>query len=429
MSSHDTVASTGGARPAAAERGLGERLLLRALRGLALGRLELELPGGPALCIGKASGPEARLQVHRPARLVARLLARGGLGFAEGYMAGEWDSPDLAALLRLAAVNEAALGRASRGTGLSRALDRLRHLARRNHRRGSRRNIAYHYDLGNDFYQLWLDSGMAYSAARFEHPDEPLADAQARKNAAMLDLLDARPGDHVLEIGCGWGGLAVDAARRGLRVTGITLSTEQLAWARQRVAEAGVADRVELRLQDYRDVTGRFDHVMSVEMFEAVGREYWDTFFARVRALLAPGGRAALQVITIDESVFEAYAREADFIQRYIFPGGMLPSPERFRRHARAAGLEPLAEHRDGAGYAETLRRWHRSFDARTQELEALGYDARFRRLWRYYLAYCEAGFDIGRIDLMRTVLTHGGGASVNTHGQGLNPGAPAVGS
>ena len=410
MSGNDTLASASPSRDGCAgghrrSHGLAERLLLRALRGIVAGRLELTLPGGVCRREGAAPGPRAALSVTRPSRLLARLLARGDLGFAEAYVAGDWDSPDPEAVLRLAAVNEPALGRAGRGMALLQAADRLLHRTRRNDRRGSRRNIAFHYDLGNAFYRLWLDPGMSYSAACFAAPDEPLEEAQARKNAHMLDLLEARAGDRVLEIGCGWGGLALAAARRGLRVTGITLSREQLAHAREQVRAAGLQDRVELRLQDYREVDETFDHVVSVEMFEAVGEAYWPEFFARVHQLLRPGGRAAMQVITIDEAVFPSYRRGTDFIQRYIFPGGMLPSVTAFQAHAAAAGLRTVRASRDGRGYAETLRRWRDAFERRLPELEALGFDARFQRLWRYYLCYCEAGFELGRIDLLRTAL------------------------
>jgi len=287
-------------------------------------------------------------------------------------------------------------------------VDRLQHRWRRNHRRGSRRNIAFHYDLGNDFYRLWLDPGMTYSAALFAEPGEPLEAAQGRKYQRVLDRLGARPRAHILEIGCGWGGFAEHAARQGFRVTGITLSREQLAFARKRIAAAGLEDRVELRLQDYRDVNERFDHVVSIEMFEAVGEQYWQTYFETVQRALKPGGRASLQVITIDAARYEAYQREADFIQKYVFPGGMLPSVPAFDAAAQAAGLVAHEREFYGRDYADTLRRWDASVCANRHGIAALGFDERFLRLWRYYLAYCEAGFRTGRIDLMQVALARG---------------------
>jgi cyclopropane-fatty-acyl-phospholipid synthase len=277
---------------------------------------------------------------------------------------------------------------------------------RRNSLRGSRRNIAFHYDLGNDFYRLWLDPSMTYSAALFDRPDESLEAAQERKYERMLAQLDASPGQHILEIGCGWGGFACHAASRGYRVTGLTLSREQLEYARKRVAQQGLSDRVELRLQDYRKLNERFDHIVSIEMFEAVGEAYWDTYFDTLRRSLKPGGRASLQVITIDEGRFESYRRRADFIQKYIFPGGMLPSVEAFTRHACANGLKLERLDMFGLDYARTLRRWDARVAARSGEIMAQGFDQRFINMWRYYLAYCEAGFRSDRIDLMQVTLT-----------------------
>jgi cyclopropane-fatty-acyl-phospholipid synthase len=295
------------------------------------------------------------------------------------------------------------------GTGrLSRWLDRLQHRRRRNDRRGSRRNIAFHYDLGNDFYRLWLDPGMTYSAALFAETGEPLEAAQTRKYQRILDRLDARPGQHILEIGCGWGGFAEHAARQGYQVTGVTLSREQLAHAQERIATAGLSDRVELRLQDYRDLTGTFDQVVSIEMFEAVGEQYWPAYFEMVRRVLAPGGRASLQVITIADGIFAQYRRGTDFIQKYVFPGGMLPSVPAFDAAARAAGLAVVDRAFHGLDYADTLRRWDAAFCAARDRVADLGFDERFLRLWRYYLGYCEAGFRTGRVDLMQVALAPG---------------------
>jgi cyclopropane-fatty-acyl-phospholipid synthase len=380
---------------------------LRSVFGrLGRGTLTLTVGGArPQVHQGALPGPSAALRLHRPWRLAARLLARGDVGFAEGYMAGDWDSPGLADLVTLLALNEDCFGRPSRGAMLWRALDRARHGLRRNDRRGSRRNIAFHYDLGNDFYRLWLDPGMTYSAAVFRDAEEPLAEAQERKYAEVLGRLGARPGERILEIGCGWGGFAEHAARRGLYVTGITLSREQLEHATQRIAAAGLADRVELRLQDYRDLTERFDHVVSIEMFEAVGEAYWADYFATVHRCLRPGGRASLQVIAIDAARFEQYRAGADFIQKYVFPGGMLPSVPAFTAAARAAGLQVGKPAFHGMDYARTLERWDQAFVRARGEVARLGFDERFVRMWRYYLAYCEAGFRTGRIDLMQVAL------------------------
>jgi cyclopropane-fatty-acyl-phospholipid synthase len=391
-----------------APRGPATAWLLSVLSRLRLGRLDVTLPGGETQAVvGAEPGPQGELTLRRPLRLALRVLARGDLGFGEAYVAGDWDARRPADTLSLLALNETALWV---GNGrVLRVLDRLQHRLRRNDRRGSRRNIAAHYDLGNDFYRLWLDPGMTYSAALFVAPGETLESAQERKYDAILDRLGAKAGEHLLEIGCGWGGLAERAARRGLRVTGITLSQAQLDYARARIAAAGLADRVDLRLQDYRDLEETFDHVVSIEMFEAVGEEYWPTYFATIGRCLKPGGRASLQVITIDEVAFQHYRRSADFIQKHVFPGGMLPSVTAFDAAAAGVGLAVAERTFHGLDYAETLRRWEALFRARESEIAALGYAARFRRLWRYYLAYCEAGFRTGRIDLMQVALTRAG--------------------
>jgi len=391
-----------------ASDGLAMQWLVDLLGRLRYGRLTVHAAGGASrLVLGEQSGPAASLTIRRPWRLAARVLARGDLGLGEGFVAGDWDSPQPAQALQVLAMNEQHLLASGAGR-LSRWIDRLQHRLRRNDRRGSRRNIAFHYDLGNDFYRLWLDPGMTYSAALFAETGEPLEAAQTRKYQRILDRLDARPGQHILEIGCGWGGFAEHAARRGFRVTGITLSREQLAHAQERIAAAGLADRVELRLQDYRDLTETFDHVVSIEMFEAVGEQYWPDYFQTVRRVLAPGGRASLQVITIDEGAFEQYRRGIDFIQKYVFPGGMLPSVPAFDAAAAEAGLAVVDRAFHGTDYADTLRRWEAAFGTARDRVAALGFDERFLRLWRYYLGYCEAGFRTGRIDLMQVALAPG---------------------
>jgi len=286
-------------------------------------------------------------------------------------------------------------------------LYRARHLLNRNSRRGSRKNIHAHYDLGNAFYRLWLDETMNYSSAWFDgRREQPLADAQRAKLRRALAESGVRPGQRLLEIGCGWGALAEEAAAQGVQVTGVTLSTEQLSWARDRLARAGLAERADLRLQDYRDIDDApFDAIVSIEMFEAVGREYWPSFFATLRDRLVPGGHACLQSITIRDDLFERYVSGTDFIQQYIFPGGLLPSPSAFRAAARAAGLEVVNELAFGADYAETLARWRTHFLADEASVRALGFDTRFLRIWEFYLAYCEAAFAAGNTDVIQFTL------------------------
>ncbi|MFN2381260.1 MAG: class I SAM-dependent methyltransferase [Guyparkeria sp.] len=347
----------------------------------------------------------ANWHLHHPARLLSRIARLGDIGIAEGFIEGDFSSDDLTTLLEIGARNLEVIDEELRPGFWARLVHRIQHGLRANHRRGSRRNISAHYDLGNDFYRLWLDDSMTYSSAVFAEPDEALAIAQQRKYDRLLDRLDAAPGDRLLEIGCGWGGMAETAARRGLELDGLTLSTEQLAYGRQRLESAGLDDRARLHLTDYRDQAGRFDHIVSIEMFEAVGERYWPTFFQTVRDRLRPGGRAAIQVITIEEEAFERYRREPDFIQLYIFPGGMLPSIERFHAGAQAAGLDVLETAMFGHDYARTLARWRERFDAVEDQLEGMGFDHRFRQIWRYYLAYCEAGFLAGRINVAQVIL------------------------
>lgn len=355
---------------------------------------------------GREPGPAAALTIIGDG-FGRRLLTGGAIGFAEAYVDGICDSPDLATLIELAALNEdAAWGSRLRGHLLPRLVARMHHLARPNTRRGSRRNIADHYDLGNDFYRLWLDPTMTYSAAVFDHADEALVPAQQRKYRRLAEMAGIGPDDRVLEVGCGWGGFAEFAARDiGCHVTAVTISREQFAYAQRRIADAGLAGRVDLRLCDYRDLDGRYDRIVSIEMLEAVGERYWPVYFDRLNALLEPGGRAALQVITIDEAHWDGYRRDADFIQRYIFPGGMLPTVGRLALHADRAGLRWRESRAHGGDYARTLERWLEAFDTNWDAIAPLGFDERFRRLWRYYLAYCIAGFRVGRIDVQQIGL------------------------
>lgn len=384
------------------------RLALRLAGLIRAGEMHLTLPDGSTHRVrGDRPGPAAEVQLHS-ARAIRRFSTGGSLGLAEAYLAGDWSTPDLRAVMMLAAANEAEWDAVLRGRPIIRWLSRFMHGFKPNTRRGARRNIAAHYDLGNAFYASWLDPTMTYSSAEFTSPEESLEQAQERKIRNLLDALALAPGDRLLEIGCGWGHLAEVAAREhGVQVVALTLSQAQAEVARARIAAAGLNDRVEIRIQDYRDVTETFDAVASVEMFEAVGEAYWPAYFRAVHDRLRAGGQAALQIITIADRFFEDYRRTADFIQRYVFPGGMLPSPTRLREEVSRAQLRWVSEAWFGASYAETLRRWNESFQATWPRIAAMGnYDARFKRLWEYYLSYCETGFRAGWTDVGRIVLT-----------------------
>jgi cyclopropane-fatty-acyl-phospholipid synthase len=394
--------------PASPSRRAGwvaRRALSAALAALRVGRLTIELPDGSRLHhAGRQPGPEATLVLHRW-RPVRRLFAGGDVAFAEAYIEGDWSSPDLMALVELAAHNVDALDQKLGGLWPIRLMRRLAHLARSNSRRGSRRNIAAHYDLGNAFYAEWLDERMVYSAALYHDTRQTLESAQAAKLARIRDLLDVPAGGSVLEIGCGWGALAAEIAGAGARVTGLTLSQEQHAHARALMEKAGLQEKVDIRLQDYRDVSGRFDRIVSIEMIEAVGEAYWPTYFAKLRECLAPGGRIVLQAITIAPERFENYRRRTDFIQSYVFPGGMLLTENAIAEQGMEAGLRLVAKESFAIGYALTLADWRRRFHAAWPRIARLGFDERFRRMWDYYLCYCEAGFRAGTIDVGFYVL------------------------
>jgi cyclopropane-fatty-acyl-phospholipid synthase len=383
-----------------------ERFFVSVIDRLHRGKLTVNFPSGNAYSFSGSQDLIDGKQFHaawnlKSYRAVRRMLRGKSIGFAEAYMEGEWDSPDLTHFLELMACNMDAMESAVNKWSIVRSWNRVQHLLRSNTRRGSRRNIAYHYDLGNEFYELWLDSSMTYSSAVFDEQHQEMEAAQVNKYRLLAEELDLKAHHEVLEIGCGWGGFAEFAARNyGCKIVCLTLSKEQLAWTKERIAAAGLSDLVELRLQDYRDVQGQFDRIVSIEMFEAVGEEHWDTYFEKLRTCLKPGGRAGLQIISIANDRYDAYRNKADFIQKYIFPGGMLPSEEKLDNHIEKAGLVKTDQHNFGESYAKTLAIWRKDFLSNWENISRLGYSDKFKRMWEYYMCYCEAGFRRGTIDV-----------------------------
>ena len=371
------------------------------------GRLDLVLPDGRRFrAESKDAGYVAELQIHNP-DLFARLIREGDLGFCEAYMDGWWSTPDLMAFMDLVHDEADEIYDGFPGQKIARAYEKLRFWWQSNSRRQARKNISYHYDLGNEFYRLWLDETMTYSSAKFDTGQESLEAAQTLKYASMVDQMGVVPGDHVLEIGCGWGGFAEYAAKeRGLRVTGLTISQEQHDYAVDRIAKAGLSDRVQIKLQDYRDERGQYDGIASIEMFEAVGEKYWPVYFAALRDRLKPGKNATLQIITVQHKRWEVYRRGVDFIQKYIFPGGMLPSPVVLRQEIERAGLSVARSIEFGESYSQTLRRWHEVFNARWDKVAHLGFDDRFRRMWNFYLTSCAGTFHSGNCDVTQITVT-----------------------
>jgi len=384
------------------------RLLRRLLNQVSCGRLTLVLPSGQSVVAqGVLPGPEAKI-VIQSWRCLRRLLAGGDIGFAQAYIEGDWTSPDLTAVIRFAARNRDTLLSTLRGSRFMRIVHRVGHLLNANTRRGSRKNIEAHYDLGNDFYSQWLDQTMLYSSAIWNETTHSLEAAQEYKLKCIADKLALEGGEKILEIGCGWGALATHLADYGdAHVTGITLSPSQLAWGKTVVNDAGLKDSVDLRLQDYRDVEGQFDRIVSIEMFEAVGEAYWPEYFATLKRCLKPGGKAVLQIISIEDARYENYRRKADFIQKFIFPGGFLPSDKVLERDLAKAGLVLKEIDHFGHSYALTLAEWRQRFIANWPEIEKLGFDDRFRRLWEYYLCYCEGGFEEGAINVGLYTIEH----------------------
>jgi len=377
------------------------------LQGIEFGRIDLVLADGRTFRVeGRKPGPAIVLNVHHP-DLFARLIREGELGFSDAYLDEWWSTPNLQAFMDLMHMGDNIVYDDFPGMGLVRAYERMRAWLQSNTRAQARKNISYHYDLGNEFYRLWLDDTMTYSSGLFKTGQESLEAAQIAKYASIVDQMDVRAGDHILEIGCGWGGFAEYAAReRGLRVTGLTISKEQLNFARQRIEKAGLSDLVSLRMQDYRDETGTYDGIASIEMFEAVGQKYWPVYFDTIRERLKPGCLATLQVITVGDHRWEAYQRSVDFIRKYIFPGGMLPSPGALRAEVEKAGLSVARSIEFGASYNQTLRRWHEVFNARWDDVAALGFDDRFRRMWNYYLTSCAGAFDNATVDVTQITVS-----------------------
>ena len=376
------------------------KLVIQLLEKIQFGRLELRLPDGSCQVFGEGEHGVS-LHVHDE-MMFSQILARGDIGLAEAYIDGAWDAPDLTGVMTLLAKNRDALRTAVYGRWQSLLMARIRHWLNNNSKTGSRKNIMAHYDLGNDFYKLWLDPSMSYSSALYRAVDGgDLESAQHAKYRRILRRVGAQPGQHLLEIGCGWGGFAEMAVAEDLKVTGVTLSPAQLAWAQKRVPEAN------LLLKDYRDIGEQFDHVVSIEMFEAVGERWWPRYFKTVKKALKPGGRAVIQSITIRDDIFGEYRKGTDFIQQHVFPGGMLPSRSAFRAAAAKQGLTVRSEYAFGHDYARTLAEWRASFEEKWPEITAQGFDETFRRLWRMYLCYCEAGFLAGTVDVVHFELDH----------------------
>ncbi|MCA0043757.1 SAM-dependent methyltransferase [Celeribacter litoreus] len=373
---------------------------------MARGRLDFVLPDGRVFrAVGKEPGPVAELHIQSQ-DVFARLIREGDLGFCEDYLDGGWTTPDLQAFMDLLHAGNDDLYDGFPGMAFVRAYERMRHWLNSNTKKQAKKNISHHYDLGNDFYGLWLDDTMTYSSALFETGQESLEAAQIAKYKSMVDQMGVKEGDHVLEIGCGWGGFAEYAAgERGLKVTGLTISEEQFKYASERMERAGLSDRVELKLQDYRDEKASYDGIASIEMFEAVGEKYWPVYFGKVRDCLKPGGHATLQIITLQDARFETYRKSVDFIQKYIFPGGMLPSPTALKQQIDAAGLQFVQSREFGESYSMTLRRWYETFNDKWDAVASHGFDDRFRKMWNFYLTSCAATFHGGNCDVTQITM------------------------
>ena len=376
------------------------------------GRLDFALPDGRIFrAEGKNAGPVAQVDIHNP-EVFARLIREGDLGFSDAYLEHWWSTPDLQAFMDWVHADNDDLYDGFPGMGLVRFYEKLRFWLQSNSKRQARKNISHHYDLGNDFYGLWLDETMTYSSALFTTGQESLEAAQIAKYASMVDQMGVKEGDHVLEIGCGWGGFAEYAAKeRGLKVTGLTISREQLEYSKKKIESKGLQDKVNIKLQDYRDENDRYDGIASIEMFEAVGQKYWPVYFETIKNCLHPGRQATLQIITVQDARWEVYQRGVDFIQKYIFPGGMLPSPNALKAEVQNAGLSVVKSKEFGLSYSQTLRRWHDVFNAKWDQAAALGFDDRFRRMWNFYLTSCAATFESGNCDVTQITIANSGGS------------------
>jgi len=377
------------------------------LTSLPRGRIDIVLPDGRHFrADGQAPGYVAEVHVH-DADLFARVIREGDMGFSDAYLEGGWSTPDLQAFMDLIHDEAEEVYDGFPGQAFVRAYEKLRFWLQSNSKRQARKNISYHYDLGNDFYKLWLDETMTYSSAKFDGGEQSLEAAQIAKYASMVDQMGVSAGDHVLEIGCGWGGFAEYAAgERGLQVTGLTISREQYDYAVERIDKAGLSDRVTFKMQDYRDERGTYDGIASIEMFEAVGEKYWPVYFETLRQRLKPGANATLQIITVADERWKVYKRGRDFIQKHVFPGGMLPSPSILRAEVEKAGLAVARSIEFGESYSRTLRLWHESFDAAWDQVTALHFDERFRRMWSFYLTSCAATFHSGNCDVTQITVT-----------------------
>lgn len=376
------------------------------------GRLDFVLPDGRVFrASGKNPGPVARVDIHNP-EIFARLIREGDLGFSDAYLDNWWSTPDLQSFMDWVHAENEELYDGFPGMGLVRIFEKIRFWLQSNSKRQARKNISHHYDLGNDFYGLWLDETMTYSSALFTTGQESLEAAQIAKYASMVDQMGVKEGDHVLEIGCGWGGFAEYAAKeRGLKVTGLTISKEQHDFSKKRIENSGLKDSVNIKLQDYRDEKGCYDGIASIEMFEAVGQKYWPVYFETIKNCLHPGRQATLQIITVQDARWEVYQRGVDFIQKYIFPGGMLPSPNALKAEVQNAGLSVVKSKEFGQSYSQTLRRWHDVFNAKWDQAAELGFDDRFRRMWNFYLTSCAATFESGNCDVTQITIANSGGS------------------
>lgn len=374
------------------------RLLLEMLAQIKKGEIAVITPDGVQRNFrGAETGERVMLRIH-DWRFCEDLFLKGDIGLGESYIEARWDCDGINKLIRIGIENAPSFERAIKGSLLRIAFYRLKHLMNRNSKKGSQKNIHAHYDLGNDFYKLWLDSTMSYSSALFRSEGEGIVTAQENKYENILQKLKLNVGDHILEVGCGWGGFMEYAAQKGIKVTGVTISKEQYEFAQKRLAKYG--DLVSLKYQDYRDITGKYDHIVSIEMFEALGEQFWETYFKKLYSILKPGGQLIIQSITINNEDFSSYRRGTDFIQQYIFPGGMLPSPEVFKANAAKCGFLHLDDFEFGADYGTTLKIWEEKFSESLDKIKSIGFDDKFIRTWRFYLKYCQGGFEAGKISV-----------------------------